>query len=1446
MSSMSQQDSVSPFITQIEDVYQLSTTLRDAGYHSVFDVVRVPRKQFINQHTGQFGGNTTAVYELATGFATQISRLYRESASSNRAQNKPVFQSGLQSLQQSGPTWLGLFDDNWAAFCLASSPEANDSPVSYLTWLYNEALGYESTMKTAGGTGMITLAERRPDLATLKLDDDAINQVIPSLQLVNEILENVIQADIATTTTVYKTLAITRYPNLLPYHYAHEQTILSLDDCYQSLRDVISQVDDSWPYFIQPSLSIGNSGIALELGSNLAPEQQAIITEADNSEASDLTDFYTENFGITATDYNALAELDVFTQVTGLPAPQVEQLLSTNTGGSLAIQSQNYLPSTPPSATAISVDPSVYGSVFVNDGLTPAISLITTHQSKGQDCGQNPITDASYDSPLLFPATASSTNPPASKPGLFGQSLALYNVANSYAYVDATSNAAATMNGDAHDFTLGFWVKFSDLSGDFSIPLFANSEISGTSGTFYSTLQTDGTLYLLCQDTAGLYTGILSTDKLSTDTWYYIAFTWTLATKSATLYYGTRKTDLEKLHIDFTKDGSGKTTGSMATVKNYTWVFNDAGNFSYYGSQHSIPKNVVETQYDDIIIVWRCLKEEEVAAIISSGFPADGSKYEHYYPLNRDNISLTNLSDSRMDRINRITRLQRWLELPYDQVDKLLTYPPENYIPDSCPTANPLVLENNPTVSSNSMFDGAITFDSTAAQWAYINNDISKSTTPDWSVSMWINIQSADPSSETLVLVSYGESHLSLRGNSLQFVFKNGIMDLATLSANTWYHVLYSFHVESIYYCCYAGCADSTGEIIASLYTDGLSGQVGDTLSFNCSYDGSEPTAGYIVSYDDITLWNYGHSQDEGDALLSNIQPACGTSDMLHYYPLDKMYNDVNKTPLKTLGVFQHFQQKYNINAYEFSAVMDEITPYAIAPNVPFLDQVFNSPSLFETPFTITNKDFTYTLATATEVDARIVKQICAGLDISEAQFLLLANLIYSKQPGTNANQLSCSLAVISTFYRLVMLPRWLKLADTNELTFTEGLSLLSIIGDGSALSSLAAVPVISGLDSSGLAAPGDILSILMAASDAADWLKQHGLSASKTYALLQDGSKVSIATNAEVNFINDINQQIPASLLTKAMFENCGVPNFAKDGTPIIWTDTLKSLVDSYGLVIDTAVTLADITKAVTIAITGITFADLWTQPEIADILANLIYQTQVSQSGIATSALAKALGVNHSLTAFLLPWAGYSTYDLLNQSWALSPTVLGTTLTTETIPANYLQLLYQVARRAIITNEFTLSPAMLSLYLANPTWFGVPDTSISLQMFYEFSRYSDWLKLASKEDAVLAYLNWVNSTTATVTATTAAEALAALLDWDSSEVTLAAAHAVSTGIAITLAHVDIIMRLQTLSEKTGLSVTPLINTGALTPANSTAETTSTYDTWQQVGESFVAAQGG
>jgi hypothetical protein len=1427
---MTQQNFVSPFITRIEDVYQLNNALREAGYQSVFDVIRVPRKQFISQHAGQFGDDTEAVYKLATGFATQISRLYRENELSNNGQPVSNISTGLQGLQQNGPTWLGLFNDDWASYCLSSSPEANDSPVSYLSWLYNQAMTYEGAMGTAS---IIKLATRRPDLSTLQLDDDAINQVIPSLQLVNEILEDVIENSISGA-NVRQKLAATRYSNLLPYNYSHDQTRLALENGNESLLDVISQVDITWPYFIPSALAAGNSEDAKELGSDLSAEQMVILTEADNSTATDLTDFYKENFGITATDYSDLTKIDIFTKATGLPVPQVEQLLSASAGGSLAIQSQNYLPTATPPATPIAVDPSVYGSVFVNDGVMPAIS-ITAPQSIEQDGGSNPVKNPFQYSPLLFPHLVSTTNPPAIKEGLFGQSLALYNVANSYAYLDPNSDAVATMNGDNNDFTLGFWVKFSALpsDNDNKIPFFANSDIAGSVGTFCCALKTDGKLYLLCQDSDGKWKNITSAETYSVNTWYYIAFCWAKETRFATLYLGNKTMGLVYHTLNF------------ATDKGYTWVFNDSGNCAYYGTSHPVPTILVEMQYDDIIIANRCLTVNELDTIIYSGLPADGSQYGHYYPLDQENSLLVNLNDVRMDRINRMVRLQRWLELPYDQVDLLA---------------------------------------------------------------------------------------------------------------------------------------------LSAIHAEGTT--VNSTLS-------------------------------------------------------------LNDNTLRALGVFRHFQEKYTINAYQFAALINQITPYAITPNVPFFDQLFNSPSLFETPFTITNSDFAYT--DLKDTNGRIVKQICAGLQISEAQFLVLAKLIDTGKTG----KLNCSLDIVSRFYRLVMLPRWL------GLSFIDGLSLLSIIGEGSALTALAAAPVISALDAStGLPAAGDILSILLATSNAADWLTQHGLSASKTYALLQDGSKVSIATNAEVNFINDINQQIPASLLTEEMFDNSGLPsvtavsvplestNYSKatgpvsayglqldsslkqrasfsldantvttgtadftigmwveildsssnamvicngtfdqttylsvqsvpgiyvslagdnaymfgitdgktllagstlsyaaanqwsyltlvftaatkeltasvyingaqtatstiDGSalgtiidprnfwtladnsngtyynsgtakgsmkyddvsiwtealtadeltaiavstapaaqsatppdfttvadqPVNWAQHLRDLVDVYGLITASATTFDAIQNAVTADIGSLAIPDsVMPEDQIVAILTKLIYQAKVSQSGIAASALAKALQVDHSLPAFLLPWAGSSTYDLLSQSWALSPSVLGSSITNETIPANYLKLLYQVARRGIIATQFELSPAMLSLYLANPTWFGVPDTSISLQMFYAFSRYSDWLKLTPKEDAVLAYLSWVNSSTAP-TADSVANALAALLHWEPSEVSLAAAHAVSGGIVKTAGQVDIIMRLQTLSAKTGISVAPLISLGGLSTA-------SIYTDWQNTGESIVASQ--
>lgn len=285
-------------------------------------------------------------------------------------------------------------------------------------------------------------------------------------------------------------------------------------------------------------------------------------------------------------------------------------------------------------------------------------------------------------------------------------------------------------------------------------------------------------------------------------------------------------------------------------------------------------------------------------------------------------------------------------------------------------------------------------------------------------------------------------------------------------------------------------------------------------------------------------------------------------------------------------------------------------------------------------------------------------------------------------------------------------------------------------------------------------------------------------------------------------------------------------------------WTKCFDDLLDANGLVYP--VTPAS-GESVNSHIEKQVLADIqrWhlpqtplTHEQIAESAATIIASAKQSQDGIADSALAKAFNIDHSYPPYLLAWAASSEYDLLSQSLALN----GIT-TPDTIPDEYQQYLYQIARHAGLCNTFNLTPAMLSTLLAHPAWFGVADTTIDFNLLYLFSRYSDWMKLADKEDAMLAYLRRVNGTPSP-TPEQAASCLALLTDWESDEVLQAAAHAdPATGIATTLAHIDVVMRLKTLCTHTGTSVETMLNTGDLT-------TTSTYQEWQSVGESLVAAQ--
>ncbi|MQB53822.1 Tc toxin subunit A [Rahnella sp. RcJ3] len=1402
-------------ISQLSGILDMNNQLEENGYHSVFDIIRVPRNVFITRHQLDFGQNTEKVYDLAVGYATQLSRLFKKNSFANttEAAASPALLRGTQNtqglqttqlgaLEQNIPTYAALFNETWTQYCLTNAPEALDSPVSYLNFLYQQAMDWESAAGSAVNN-IFHLSQRRPDLPDLLLDEDAINQVIPTLDIVNDVLEAAIAPSVPQTTTVDKTLSTTRYPNTLPYHYPHQQVLTALEDKPLSLQDILQQADQSWPLFTNDTFSSAAADTAKSLGSNLAPEQQQIVSEAVNA-SSDA--WYQANYGI-ASAANAVDEMsviDTFLHKTSLDDAQLESLISGNSGGGKVISSPN---------TPYIAGQQYYGSKFINKG--EGVPVKIDKQTSNQ----------------IF--TEGSPEYTTSAP--IGEGLILDAVDYQLAYIPKD---ISYVNNTLTDFTLGFWCRISSGAKDWAM-IFSNkvenpADIS-PGITVFLRINASGLPYIYTNISDGVKRiEVAQSGNILFDQWVYICIRQNATQKILTTTIGV---------INGTPIQYDSVFSTLSSTKASAFLgFNGNKGDKYYISQDARRS---EFSYDDICIWDKYLSDENVANIIQSPLPAGGrTDFTEHFPLTSfapfDINLLKNLNHDRLERINRQIRLQRWLGLPFDQVDLLVS---------------------------------------------------------------------------------------------------------ATMHA-------------------------------------------------------------------------------ENNTALT-----------------------MNNNTLRMLGVFRHYQQYYAVNAWQFSALIDEITPYAISPEVPFFDQIFNSPSLFETPFTLTNANFSYDYFS--EQSGRIIKQLCAGLGISEVQFSVLAELVAAQQGSLVNRTLPCSLPVVSALYRLVTLPKLF------GLSLPEGLSLMQLMGGQRVVEKLAGVPAIKAVNASS----EDILDVLMALSSAVQWLKTSGLSAATSLVLLDiEGAAQpqESATTGQMNLISDTNQHLSTALLTDAVIQMSGVPEsefllpatigkgsvftymsqddskfepsylintedkeyiyftdevmaglngekdysigfwlyipsgdsgvnttvvmtncssqlspgftiefisselmnfslFYRDGasnrqssgfngyvedewlyinyafnantkklqlycsfadalnmshgetlsgglftpgnhvvmgrygnlTPFaassvshcgysdiaVWdrvlsleeirtivqenlpaTDAkykiypesyssylyfLNDLIDGNGIILPVIcqqdeTELDAITRMVTVDIATLDIEGTLTRQQIIAQLANLIYQTKLTQDGIANSAIAKALSIDQSLSPFLLTWANSGSHDFLSQCWGLRDV----TDAHDNGVTSWTALLFDVGRRAALTRIFHLSAAAVSTYLSHPDWFGTPDSSLTLPQLYAFSRYDSLsLQTPLSEDELLAYLNWVNSGKA-ILPEAANQALAALLGWETSETTGAVDYVCSASTprrAVNLSEIARVMDLQRLSRQTGLSVTFLLSTAML-------NTGSAYEQWLQAGESLIS----
>ncbi len=261
------------------------TAMRQLGIESVFDIIGQSKPQFMERLGEICDADGALAYDNAMCYAVQIGRLYREHRLSSGKDQHLTQRTGIRALTDIGPSYPNLFKENWDEFCSVGALAAIDSPVAYLRELYHFAT---RTLETSGaGThAKIKLATRRPDIATLLIDQQSTFTFRPMLEQVNEVLKDDISRYVQSVpggAPIYELLANRRHPFIFPYSFPHHQCRLGLAASKLQLGELNYRIS----YALPPTQPHGNLYGAVQttaheaqlLLSGLSPQQQQLLIE---------------------------------------------------------------------------------------------------------------------------------------------------------------------------------------------------------------------------------------------------------------------------------------------------------------------------------------------------------------------------------------------------------------------------------------------------------------------------------------------------------------------------------------------------------------------------------------------------------------------------------------------------------------------------------------------------------------------------------------------------------------------------------------------------------------------------------------------------------------------------------------------------------------------------------------------------------------------------------------------------------------------------------------------------------------------------------------------------------------------------------------------------------------------------------------------------------------
>lgn len=526
----------------------------------------------------------------------------------------------------------------------------------------------------------------------------------------------------------------------------------------------------------------------------------------------------------------------------------------------------------------------------------------------------------------------------------------------------------------------------------------------------------------------------------------------------------------------------------------------------------------------------------------------------------------------------------------------------------------------------------------------------------------------------------------------------------------------------------------------------------------------------------------------------------------------------ITANTLRALGLFQALREVFGCTAEDFAAFIGPLSVFGRGTERAQYDRIFNSGAASSRPLVLDDRSFPVIPVTA--ADLLTVEQLCAGLGIDLETYFYLANLIAAAHGLT---QLKCSLPIVSSFYRMVRLPRLL------GITPIEAVLLLNLKGGQVWVNTLAGVPQINNRQS---ADTPDVLSVMHALMDGVQWAQTAQL---PVHWVVQQATvwPPNRADERQLTLFDQWRRQAPVARMTEDVLKMAGIEPLSNNRQ---WLRALRALVDEQGLIRD-FVESADQTyeahaREMTERAVVLETGNLNTG--LVELILAVVLRCRASQNSMVQEGLAAYGGLKPDLVLQVLGWSGANVHFVLAQVLALPETFKdsGNVLRREDPPSDpVLQVLAEFSRRSAVVARLELSGEFLTHFIATGyrQWLGLNSVdAFDLSTLYYLTVYKRALGMSDQpETRLVDYLRRINALPANLSnhglelvQERAAKWLAKLFNWSVDEVRICAAHVnPSKGLVVTLQQLDVLIRIRLFAKKTGQSARTLLELGKLPP---------------------------